>query len=94
MRSHPWEHAKRGQTALSTAKDFLEIKDVAWGQSGLSPFCKLPRVTPTEICDIVPAKESAMLHWLANLWRRIDRWVHGEQVAQTYRRSNLHGRHR
>jgi hypothetical protein len=35
-----------------------------------------------------------MLHWLGNLWRRIERWVHGEQATQIYRRSNLHGRHR
>jgi len=35
-----------------------------------------------------------MVNWLVGLWHRVDRWIRGEKVAQTYRRSNLHGRHR
>jgi hypothetical protein len=36
-----------------------------------------------------------MLNWLAGLWRKIDGWLHRSTVASdTYRRSNLHGRHR
>src|SRR5258706_13251181 len=30
------------------------------------------RVTPPCICDNVPAKESAMFHWLVRLWKRLD----------------------
>jgi hypothetical protein len=40
-----------------------------------------------------------MLHWLAGLWQRIARLIHGlihedKRPAQSYHRSNLHGRHR
>jgi hypothetical protein len=44
-----------------------------------------------------------MLHWLAGLWQKIARWIGGlihgwinddKRPAQTYHRSNLHGRHR
>lgn len=35
-----------------------------------------------------------MLNWIVSLWQRIDRWVRGEKVPQSYHRSNLHGRRR
>lgn len=36
-----------------------------------------------------------MLNWLVRLWRRMEKWMHGEkQSTQVYHRSNLHGRHR
>jgi hypothetical protein len=35
-----------------------------------------------------------MWNWLVSLWRRIDRLIHPEKLAQGYHRSNLHGRHR
>jgi hypothetical protein len=35
-----------------------------------------------------------MLNWLSGLWRRMNRWLHKEQMPQIYHRSNLHGRRR
>jgi hypothetical protein len=35
-----------------------------------------------------------MLKWFVALWRRMNRWIHGEKLPPTYHRSNLHGRHR
>jgi len=54
------------------------------------------RVTPPRICDTVPAKESAMFHWLVRLWRRLDAMIRQRAVVPpvSYRRSNLHGRRR
>jgi hypothetical protein len=54
------------------------------------------RVTPLCICDNVPAKESAMFHWLVRLWKKLDGMLRHHAVVPpvSYRRSNLHGRRR
>ena len=56
----------------------------------------LTRVTPLHICDTVPAKESAMFHWLVRLWKKVDAMLRHHAVLPpvSYRRSNLHGRRR
>lgn len=53
------------------------------------------RCDTTAYCDIVTAKESAMLNWLVRMWHRIEGWMHPRQtVPNSYHPSNLHGRHR
>jgi hypothetical protein len=50
-------------------------------------------VTSRHICDTVPGKESAMLHWLVRLWHRLYTVLHRPSPPEPYRPSNLHGRH-
>ncbi len=36
-----------------------------------------------------------MLHWLTRLWHKIEDWMHlRHTAANSYHRSNLHGRYR
>lgn len=35
-----------------------------------------------------------MMHWFANLWRKLTGWLHRDAASHAYYRSNLHGRHR
>ena len=84
---------KRGQTALSTDVWVRTVEGVVdLGTEWSVPFSS--GRPPRKIVILFRRKESAMLHWLGNLWRRLDRWVHGVETTPSYRRSNLHGRHR